>query len=1111
MGLKILIPVIIGVLLTTVVVVNAQGPPSSQGGAPLNQILSLLNDPNFGLPEIKTEVANIETNVGNLQSTLDDPTSGLAEIKAEIQDIDSKLVVSNTDLVQVKNDIQMLKTSLQTLDTKISAIGSDISFIKTTLIDPTFGLQEIKTEVGSIETSVNTISTDLSTAQAGITSLQTTLDDPTNGLAEIKAEIASIEGTVNALDLTPLGGIATLQETLDDPTNGLAEIKAEIASIEGTVNALDLTPLGGIATLQETLDDPDTGLPAIQTEILSLDLSGIATIQNILDDPNDDEAEPNNIQMIKDDIAALDLTPLGGIATIQSTLADTTTGLPAIKSETDKIQMAKDDIATVQTTLNNAPGGADPYTITIDHDISPSKNNVRNIVLGIFSECDDSDNKCPFTVDSIILRPNTDGNISHPSVILVCSDDLRSGTFAPNCKATLAGGGSLGVGAGVGFAITGEVGDGITLSGNLDIGHADFSTTLPIGFNQALWAGPNVNDLAIVGTELLGTTGVGSVNAKEFVTVILFDFSGRIVIDGERDPDVKVKAVIMDSLKKLHAIEQSDVIDPIGGICPAGTEKNSDDPATCDLQCTDSSEKCHEVLKEACYGMCTETQDGTFSASFESEFENPPIRNAVFTQNENQKSNTIPIVTQSPPFSPNNNQFADPPTPIAFGDISLDTSLVDDLIEQQLAKASSAVDLTDVLDIDSIPAEIDSLTSDFDAIILTLLSESGIVFPDPIAEINTAIGTISGTFTTLINELTAATSSISSISSSITGPDGLISKINGFGGTITTLTNSITSLTSGFSSIFGITLTDFVDDRMIEPSFVVTEIEEAEIETIATYDDTVEENIVNIPFQTASGQITPIEFVPPGFSSGINAITTGVGTVNGAITNINSDFSTITGFVTSITSSVNVLTNGVAFTCNVSGAGPSGSECIRNFGGCDQGGNVQELLIPPQCQVNADTSCTRSGFSQLRLSDLGSVAEAALKEVFGSGVSILCKDDAEFVDDDTTHLTCFIDHVDSHDGCGETFRGSHVHHNHFFRCPSGTTLLFEDCWEDLSFSCDSPYGRNGSICRYNPCPASSENYVLTSEINNNGKCASPAICPSNFILIAGKCRSILLP
>ena len=131
--------------------------------------------------------------------------------------------------------------------------------------------------------------------------------------------------------------------------------------------------------------------------------------------------------------------------------------------------------------------------------------------------------------------------------------------------------------------------------------------------------------------------------------------------------------------------------------------------------------------------------------------------------------------------------------------------------------------------------EVTGVASDFAKIVETL---TGDILADPIAEIDRIVGDIDRTFTTLTGELGTATSSISSISSSITGPDGLISKINGFGGTITTLTNSITSLTSGFSSIFGITLTDFVDDRMIEPSFVVTEIEEAEIETIATYADT---------------------------------------------------------------------------------------------------------------------------------------------------------------------------------------------------------------------------------------------------------------------------------
>jgi len=98
MGLKIVIPVIIGVLLTTVIVASAQGPPSSQGGAPLNQILSLLNDPTNGLAEIKAEIASIEGTVNaldltplggiaTLQETLDDTETGLPAIKSETDKI----------------------------------------------------------------------------------------------------------------------------------------------------------------------------------------------------------------------------------------------------------------------------------------------------------------------------------------------------------------------------------------------------------------------------------------------------------------------------------------------------------------------------------------------------------------------------------------------------------------------------------------------------------------------------------------------------------------------------------------------------------------------------------------------------------------------------------------------------------------------------------------------------------------------------------------------------------------------------------------------------------------------------------------------------------------
>jgi hypothetical protein len=66
----------------------------------LNRIISLLTDPNFGLAEIKSEVSDIE-------AKLDDPATGLGEIKSEVSDIQN-------NLTSIKGDVAMIKSTMLT-------------------------------------------------------------------------------------------------------------------------------------------------------------------------------------------------------------------------------------------------------------------------------------------------------------------------------------------------------------------------------------------------------------------------------------------------------------------------------------------------------------------------------------------------------------------------------------------------------------------------------------------------------------------------------------------------------------------------------------------------------------------------------------------------------------------------------------------------------------------------------------------------------------------------------------------------------------------------------------------------------------------------------------
>jgi len=733
------------------------------GGSPLAAIQEQLNsiqsivqstedkidDPATGLDEIKAEVANIEGTVGNIESGLVDPTS---------------------DLTEIKNEILSMKTSLTNLDTKMNTLNDDILFIKAALTDPATGLVEIKAEVANIETTVGTISTDLGTASTGIGTIQTeilsldlsgipaiqaTLDDPDTGLPAIQTEILALD----------LSGIPVIQATLDDPDTGLVEIKTEVANIETTVG-----------TISTDLGTANTGIGTIQTEILSLDLSGIPAILDILDDPTDDAAEPNNIQMIKADIAALDLTPLSGIATIQNILDDPNDD----PSEPNNIQMIKDTLAVPDIVEGPGSGiggaGSTSYSITLENISDEQIASKRSIVLGIFSDCgvdaNDDAIACPFTVDEIFLRPKLSFPASHPTMGLICSDDVSTSTFAPRCRTTLSDGGSLTVGPQTEASIAFGTGDLPGVEGNLGIDFGpSYQYVLPWGENQPLHALPKNLNFGVSGSEAIWSQDIGSIPAKKFVTAMFFQFSGKIEVAGTKLANAEITAVTLNFEDKFGT--------------PKGTVA---DPAP---ECDDT---CKEIMRDACFGRCKSSGN----MSFDLPTTDAPIINLAYSQNKNHKSNTVSLVSTNPPMGSTGSNLANTPKPVQFEITSEQQEFLTQSIQNALDFQSTAIDLPEVIKSIDFKKEGTTLASTFDSVIKDL----GIT--DVLGEIDKVVGEIDG----IIRKIDTATSGIVDDVTSVTSQvDGLASDVNV---AFTSINSNLISPLNNFDpSISGRTLTSF--------------------------------------------------------------------------------------------------------------------------------------------------------------------------------------------------------------------------------------------------------------------------------------------------------------
>ncbi|MGE5579353.1 MAG: hypothetical protein ACM3WU_04835 [Bacillota bacterium] len=331
-----------------------------------DDVLDKLDNPHFGLEEIKHEIEAIERAVACLNLT---PVLGLLnQIKQEVHEIECKLDSPEFGLKEIKDEVRAIEDAIQDQKHGLPEILEEVKEIEDLLENPEFGLEEIKREVAAIECRLDNLNTQqllsLLAALKGIAlCIQQKLDSPEFGLEEIKGEVRGIE------------------ETLCDPHFGLREIKEEIEDLECLLRKLDLEGtlclLGAVEAELSELDcklehicfpveglereieeikcllaDPQFGLREIKCEIeqilsgsgscdLSVVLAQLEQILSRLDNPE------YGLQEIKSEVASIEQTlgdPDHGlqeikneVASIEQTLGDPGYGLQEIKAEIEEI------------------------------------------------------------------------------------------------------------------------------------------------------------------------------------------------------------------------------------------------------------------------------------------------------------------------------------------------------------------------------------------------------------------------------------------------------------------------------------------------------------------------------------------------------------------------------------------------------------------------------------------------------------------------------------------------------------------------------------------------------------------------------------------------------
>lgn len=186
-------------------------------------VLDCTHDHSSGIKE-RIILCKLLDEIRQIENKLDNPLFGLNEIKSEIIDINDIITNSTFGLKEIKNEVRDIESLLNNQFFGLNEIKNEIITINDLLNNATFGIPELKNEIRIIENSTTTTNN--------------LLTNEIFGLNEIKNEIRGIENTLGDLPNTNINintinnTVNIINDTLNNSIFGLNEIKNEIRNIE---------------------------------------------------------------------------------------------------------------------------------------------------------------------------------------------------------------------------------------------------------------------------------------------------------------------------------------------------------------------------------------------------------------------------------------------------------------------------------------------------------------------------------------------------------------------------------------------------------------------------------------------------------------------------------------------------------------------------------------------------------------------------------------------------------------------------------------------------------------------------------------------------------------
>ncbi len=257
----------------------------------------------------------------------------ISRLAAIVDDVDSG-VVATSDALSV------LDTTVSTQGDDISTVSGRVTDLETTIDDSETGFNAVSSAVDSLQTTVSTHGNDISTNSQDITTLESTVNDAETGVAANAGAISSLSTTVSTQGgdiLTNSQDITALESTVNDAETGVAANAGAVDSLSTTVSTQGddiLANSQDITALESTVNDAETGVAANAGAISSLNTTVLAQGGDITANSN-------------------------AITALETAVDDPDTGLSANAGAIDSLETrvtATEDVNTVQatdiTTLN---------------------------------------------------------------------------------------------------------------------------------------------------------------------------------------------------------------------------------------------------------------------------------------------------------------------------------------------------------------------------------------------------------------------------------------------------------------------------------------------------------------------------------------------------------------------------------------------------------------------------------------------------------------------------------------------------------------------------------------------------------------------------------------